>query len=399
MSFQKKLLVFYLITSLGLSIISLATFLNIETIFHSIGYLGVALSLRTLSSCILGYNANYLIKKINILNSFILSFILGIISIFCIFIGFYNHNFIVLLFGIVLIGLPISLTTILLTITLRVASDDSSTFRKYSGSRELFFGFSRLLACLVTPIFLLKLGINVLVLSNLMIYLVGLGLLWSLDLKQFANEKIPDSFIKINHLILKSKDTWIFICQTIASLSLIALIPLLASSDQISLTKEFPPLLRQSLWSVEALTMILGSLIYILAKWSRNSGTIKAILMLNSVFLFLFLYFRQPTMIIIIVMLISMTMMLSFYIFRDDYVIAAGNDTRLIEAHAAFSSVMKDLICTISPVIISYMLVSFRLDVAILSILSVQLTLYFVYVLLLKSKDQLKAEIMIKDVL
>jgi len=392
MLFQNKLLRFYLITSLGLSIISLATFLNIDKYFHSIGYLGLALSLRTVSSCVLGYNANYIIKKINVLNSFILSFTLGIISIFCIYIGFYYHNFVILLFGIVLIGLPITLTTILLTITLRMASDDSSMFRKYSGSRELFFGFSRLLACLLTPVMLLKISVSSLILTNLMIYLIGLCLFWDLDLKRFANENIPDSFIKINHLILKSNDTWIFICQTIASLSLIALIPLLASSDQISLTKDFPPLLRQSLWSLEAMTMIFGSLIYILAKWSRNSEIIKAILMLNSIFLFVLLYFRQPAMIIFIVMLISLTIMLSFYIFRDDYVITAGKDKSLIEAHAAFSSVMKDLICSISPVLLSYLLASFRLNVAILSILSVQLTLYFGYVLLLKSKNELKAK-------
>lgn len=387
MSFQTKLLGFYLITSFGLSIIGLATFLNVETIFHSIGYLGIALSLRTLSSCILGYNANYLIQKLNIRNSFILSFVLGIISIFCILLGFYHHSFLILLLGVVLIGLPTTLTTILLTITLRIASDNSNTFRKYSGSRELIFGFSRLLACLLTPILLLKIEMYSLISINLILYLIGLVFFFSLDLKQFVNEKIPVSFVKINHLLLKSKDTWIFMCQTMASLSLIALIPLLASSDQIPLTKDFPSLLRQSLWAIEALTMILGSLIYILAKWSRNNEIIKVTLMLNSLFLFLFLYFKHPIMIVVIIMLISMTIMLSFYIFRDDYVITARNDTRLIEAHAAFSSVMKDLICSISPVVLSYMLIHFKLDVAIVSILIVQVALYIGYVLLTKSKD------------
>jgi MFS family permease len=397
MTFQKKLLGFYLITSLGLSIISLATFLNIEIVFHSISYLGIALSLRTLSSCILGYKANYLIQKININNSFILSFVFGMISIFLIFLGFHYHNFLLLLLGVILIGLPITLTTILLTITLRIASDNNSTYRQYSGSRELIFGFSRLFACLFTPILLLKIGINNLISVNAVIYLIGLALFVGLDLKRFANEKIPNSFIKMNHLILKSKDTWIFICQTIASLSLIALIPLLASSDQISLTKEFPPLLRQSLWSVEAFTMILSSIIYLLAKRSKDSETVKAILMLNSAFLFLFLFFRQPIVTIIIVMLISITIMLAFYIFRDDYVIAAENDTRLIEAHAAFSSVIKDLICSISPVVLSYLLINFRLDMAILSILSFQLTLYIGYVFLTKNRvNKLQEDVVIE---
>lgn len=384
--FQNKLLSFYLITSIGLSTISIATFLSIETIFHSVGYLGVALSLRTLSSCILGYNANYLIQKINIYNSFLLSFSLGILAVFCILFGFFYHSFLTLLLGVILIGLPLTLTTILLTITLRVTSNNSVTFRKYSGSRELVFGLSRLVSCLLTPFFLLKIGINKLILSNFLIYLMGLAFFFFLDLKQFNNKKIDDSFVKINQLIFKSHDTWIFICQTIASLSLVALIPLLASSDQMPLTKELPTLFRQSLWSLEALTMILSSLIYVLAKWSRNSETIKALLMLNSVFLYLFLYFKQPIMIVLIVMLISITMMFSFYIFRDDYVIAAGNDTGLIEAHAAFSSVIKDLICSISPVVLSYILINFQLNMAIFSILIAQLTLYIGYFLLIKNK-------------
>ena len=394
MSFQKKMLSFFLVTSIGYSITSIATFLSIETVFHSIRYLGMTLSLRTLFSCLLGYKANHLIQKINIKNLFILSQVFGLISVISIYLGFYFHTFSIVFFGIILIGLPTTLTTILLSITLRLSSECSIMFRKYSGSRELVFGASRLLACLAAPLILLKANISYIIFFNLVTYSIGLMFFVSLDLKRFINEKIADSVIKINALILKSKDTWRFACQTLASISLIALVPLLASSDNISLTQDLSPLLRQSLWSVEALTMIFGSVIYLVAKKLRELESVKVILMLNSVFLFLFLYFKQPYMVVGIVMLISVLMMLSFYIFRDDYVISAGENIRLIEAHSAFSAIMKDLICSVSPVMLSYVFTKFTMDIAIWMLLTIQFILLIGYLFL--SKDNIDA-VLIKD--
>lgn len=386
MSLQARLLVFYLITTLGYSVTSLATFLSIESNFHSMGYLGAALSLRTLSSCIFGYKANHLIQKINIRNSFICSFVFGLLSIGCIFSGFYYHVFLMVLFGLVLLGLPSVLTTILLTITLRISSKNENTFRKFSGSRELVFGFSRLFACLLAPILLLILNIKDIIFANLITYIVGLLIFFSINFQVLLAEKTLKPAIEIRHLIFKSRETWLYICQIASSMLLIALIPLFASSESIFLTKNVPILLRQSLWSVEAVTMVMGSAIYIIAKHVRENEGIKAILMLNGMFLLLLLLSSQAWVIVAVAALISFSIMLSFYIFRDDYVVNAGNDTRLIEVHASCSAVIKDLIASVSPMLLTFLLAGFRLEIAISLILFIQGGLYFSYVVLTKTR-------------
>lgn len=58
---------------------------------------------------------------------------------------------------------------------------------------------------------------------------------------------------------------------------------------------------------------------------------------------------------------------------------------------------MKDLICSISPVVLSYVLINFRLDVAIVSILIVQSALFTGYMFLTKNKNRELKKVMITD--
>lgn len=132
--------------------------------------------------------------------------------------------------------------------------------------------------------------------------------------------------------------------------------------------------------------MILGSSLYLMAKKMRNNEALKLILMLNSAFLFLFVFFSQPIMVVAIIMLISMSIMLAFYLFRDDYMIHAGKDTRLVEAHAAFSSVARDLICSVSPVVLVCIFTNFSLSVAFFIIFIFQAILCAIYLFFISRK-------------
>lgn len=386
MSLQNRLLLFYLITTFGYSMTGIATFLSIDKTFHSIGYLGIALSLRTLSACIFGYLANHIIKRIDIRRSFFCSLALGLLSIICVFSGFHFNNFFIVLIGLVLIGLPSTLSNIFLTISFKISSESSFFYRKYSGSRELVFGIARLIACLVAPFLIYKFNLNIVIFANLMAYLLGIVLIININFKPISNAKSCDPVIKINYLMLRSKETWMYILQISSSMLMVALIPLLASLNQISLTIHLSPLIRESLWSIEAITMILAGFIYLIAKKAGNNEIVKLLLMLNGSFLFFLLYIKQSILVVAIIMFISVLMMLSFYLFRDDYIVNAGENTRLIEAHAAFSSVMKDLICSISPVILSIVLTSFSLDITISIILLIQTSCYCTYFFLSKRK-------------
>lgn len=388
MSFQNRLLLYHFLITIGYSIASLATFLSIESTFNSLEYLGVALSLRTLSSCIVGYKANFIIQKLNIRNSFVLGLALGLIALTSIFYGFHYHNFIVVVLGIILVGLPFTITSILLTVTFRYFAEENTLFRKYSGSRELMFGIARISACLLVPFLLIKFDIKTILLLNAVIYAICIFIVLNIDLTPFIKDKLSIPAIQLSNLIFKSKDMWIYICQIFSAMFLIALVPLLASSGKIAFTKEIPQLMRQSLWSIEAFTMILSSAIYLIARKVRGSEVIKTGLMLNSIFLFMLLFVEQPYMVIMIVMFISTLMMLSFNIFRDDFVIRAGSDHHMIEAYAAFSSVMKDIISSISPVILTYLFSTFKLNMVITMIFMIQFVCYLAYVFLVKNKSR-----------
>jgi len=380
-----RILVYFVLSSIGCSVTSLATFLSIETFFHNVSYLGAALCLRTLSSCLFGYYTNRIIYNIGFKKSFILVQLLCLISSFIIFLGFYYQLFFIVLIGLIMIAFPIVFSNILLTISFRINVKTDTEYRKYSGIRELLFASSRLLACLLTPILLVKFNLNLIFTINIVTTLVGSYFLLNLDTHNLSKDSHLKTPIHLNKLIFHSKDTWIYICQTTSSFLLAALIPILASTSHISLTNEFSPLLRESLWSIETLTMIAGSSLYIFAEKFIRGNLTQIILMLNGIFLIPFLFSTNMLCVLICLMLINASIMVAFYIYRDDYVINAGSNKRVIEAYASFSSVQRDLICSISPVLITYLFANYNVSNTIYLIISLQLFLFILFSLIKKS--------------
>lgn len=377
MALAQKTLGFFIFATLGSALASLGAFLSIETYFHSIKYLGMALSLRTLSSCLFGFNATSLIQKLGLKNSFFVSQFIAFFSLAVLFTGFYYHQFYIVLLGLILIGLPITFSTILLTITFKMASSENNIYRKYSGSRELIFGIARLCACLLAPLLLFKFNLDVILTICCLLFVISGMFLLGVHLRNLTEEHSSKPVLRISSLI-SSRNTWIYVCQTTASFLLAALIPILASSNNISFTQHLPPLLRQSLWAIESITMILASAFYLLANQFRNNNLVKTVLMLNGFLLTLILLSTSPAMIMLVVTLISISMMLSFYIFRDDYVITADNDAGLLGAHAAFSAVQKDFIYSISPVLLAYLLTNYFLQDVIVIVLVIQFTFFII---------------------
>lgn len=388
MSLPKKLLIFHLIITLGYSITGLAAFFSIEISFHKISYLGLALCLRTFSACIIGYMANILIKKFGIRKLFLGMITSWIAALICMFYAFDLSNFLFVIVGIILIGVVAALNTILLTIAFRLISENNISYRKNSGSRELFFGFARLIACLITPPLLLAFDTKMIFLINAIICLTSISFFINLNVMQLEQVKTPEKnkAIKVHYLFLKSRDTWTYMCQIGSSWMLIALIPLLSSSNQIGFVNELPIALKQSLWSIEAGMMIFSSMLYLLSRRLCASEIAKAVLMLNSLFLFPLLFFLNSIMVLIIAAVISASIMVSFYIFRDDYIIAAGKNRELIDAHSALSSVIRDLMCSISPIILSMAFNNLKLHIMIFVILMLQFSLYIGHLLIAKNR-------------
>ena len=126
MHFYILLLVFFALTSLSSTISSIAALLQINHVFDGFAYLGAALSLKMLSSSIFNYHGNFFISKLGIRRSFFLSQIWGILTLLLICLGFFLNNYTILLLGIISTSLPLSLVSILMTISFKVLNSTSS---------------------------------------------------------------------------------------------------------------------------------------------------------------------------------------------------------------------------------------------------------------------------------
>ena len=156
-------------------------------------------------------------------------------------------------------------------------------------------------------------------------------------------------------IALKYNATWVYSIKLLSSMLLISFIALIASSKNFFHLKHIPELFRQSLWSIEAFAMIIGSSLYVFLRKSTILNSSQPILLLNSITLVLIQITPSPLTLILTNFLLSLLIMLAFYKFRDDYVLSAGSNSELINGFSAFSLAQRDLVCTLSPVILSYL--------------------------------------------
>jgi MFS family permease len=358
LSFSSRCQIFFIIAAMCSSFSSLCIFLNIESFFYKITYLSIALSFRTFLSSIFGYFSPNILDKIGVKKSLILSQIFSLILLILLMLGFYIHNLFLVLTTTILTGLSFTLLNIVVTICFRLDIEATKYFRKNSARRELSFGLSRLTGCLLVPVLLYKINIyNIIIMiaiGHLFVIFLILGTTFP-EKKRTLIKSNKFSFISIRKNITKLK----FIFQLTAGLLLIALIPLLASSSNIPLTHQFSIVTRQLLWSVEAITMIMGGIIYLLSKKLYSNKILSIILLFNSFLLFLPIFSNNLVIIFTMCGLISFLLMLVFYIFRDNYILLAGNDPVKIKEHTSFAFALKDFICALSPLYLTCFLTKF----------------------------------------
>jgi hypothetical protein len=375
----KNLFIFYLITTFGTVLSSIATFLSIETYFHSTYYLVLALSFKTLAACLFSWKANYLIKKIGVNNAFKLSQLLGCLILVVLFVGFKTNNFSVVNIGIMLISLPSTLAAILMTIALKVTSSADEHYVRGSANRELVVGVASLMGAFLSPILLYITNIYIVLLVDFMTYILGYFLI--LRVKIAETSKIDDSNSLVPVLdaqLAKARGTFNFICKTSASLLLVSFIPLIAASNHIDLTKDIPEIVRQSTWVVDFLTAIVAGFIYLNWSFIKKSLAIKNVLVLNSLVFIALLFYKNIYIILIVSLFISFTSYLSFQRFRDEYIICAGDNHDRIRIYSSFSIFQRNFIFFISPLLMGPMLTNLSLVWVFIISLLIQLFIYTV---------------------
>lgn len=363
---------------------SIASFLSIESIFSSTTLLAFALSLKTLASAVFSFKAERLIKILGLRNSFLYSQLFGCASLCVLYYGFKESNVILTMCGIMLNSLPGVLVAILLTIIIRTNSANDNCYRGLSAKREIIAAVVLLIASICAPLLLWCYNLNYALAIDFVSY--SLGLLLLINFKLNLNNTIePKQTQTINNNqkieIFKSSHTWTFILQTIASLALIGLIPMIASSSKLPLAANLNDHLREFLWISEAITALLASTIYFYIKNKINSEIFKCSLMLSSIFLFCFSINSSIYTLLIFCTIISLITSLSFMKFRDDYVLSAKNNGIYVIHYSSFSFFQKNIMSFISPLVISVFYTHFNRYYGNLIFIFIQLFTIFLYII------------------
>ena len=365
------LLIIFFFTSFVSALCSIGVFFSIDLVFHSAGLLASSLSVRTLSTALFSYRANILIKKYGTCNSYVLSQVAALMTVLVLWLGFHYKVEWVVFMGVLLMGIPLTLTTVLLTITFREHHNEAHDFRRQSGLREFVFGLGRLLACVLTPILLLKTNITIIFVFFVLGCIVNLLLIPILNFNNMGVLQL-DNVIHFNYQALTKPATWVYVTKLLPAYILVAFVALVASSNQLSFTQHMSDYQHQMLWALEALMMMLGSFIYVrYKKWSNYY--LESLLIFNTVLLVPLLWVANVTMLSFVIMLTSLTLYFSYYQFRDDYILSAGESKNLVDVYAGFSVLFRDLVCTISPILLSILFMRHSLSVVIVILMAIQL--------------------------
>lgn len=379
-SLQNRLILFFFVTSFGSALSSVATFLSIEHYFRSLILLGIALSIRTLASAVFSYVANDLIQRLGLMWSLLVSQIFGCGALLVLFLGFHFDIFIITILGIVLTGLPSTFVAILMTIVLRISSDNSALFRKYSGKREVVFGVSMFLSTMLAPVLLWKFNLNFVLLIDSLSYVIGFIILLKFTIRDpITLEEDNTKPQALRRILLTSKNVQEYVLKTSASLLLAGLLPLLASSSQIQFTMDMPTLMRQWLWSIEDITAISASLLYLFLSIIRKYKFFDLIVMLNGAWLIIAALLTHNYSIIISVIVICLLTDFSGQKFRDDLIISAGSNSNLVKSYSALSSFQRNFIFFVSPILLSFLISYTTIKVDVFIIILIQVSLYIMY--------------------
>lgn len=379
---QNRLILFFFVTSLGSALSSIASFLSVEKYFESLILLGLALSVRTFASAVFSYKANAIIERLGLVKSLLVSQIFGCLALVVLFLGFHFDTFIITILGIILTGLPSTFVAILISIILRISSSNSDLFRKFSGRRELVFGVAMLISSILAPVLLWKFSLNFVLFIDVISYLTGFILIVNMKIDKPIPEQENKKSLPLRTHVLASKSAQDYMIKTSASLLLAGLLPLLASSGKIQFTMDLPVLIRQWLWSIEDITAISASVIYLFFAIFRKQKFFEIVVMLSGIWLFVPIIFSYKYSIVFAAAIICLLTDFSGQKFRDDLIISAGEDENLIKANSALAQFQRNFIFFLSPILLSILLTYTNMFLTVATIIFVQLSLYIMHKLI-----------------
>jgi MFS family permease len=343
---------FFATTSLGSILSATATFLNIDSAFHSVIYLGFALGLDTL---LVGLSAPYMVKVIarfGLWKTTLTTQLLGILFLTVLAAGFRWSNFPLLMLGLLLGGFPSLTLVVASNVTMRSLTNNEESYRKSQGSLSVIRGCGMLFATLTAVWLKHRIGITGIYIFDGATFFIASLLLLSprCGFKNMWNDSLREKEPSHNKFSFRNRNLLIATASLIALYSLIGLPPLIAGA-KTALSKEIPDNMRQIMWSLEALAFLLGGYLY--RRWSkfREAPGIPFIFWLNGLFLLPFFFWSQIWLIIVSTFLLCLTFTLGFSKIRDDLILS-NSGVSWVETVTGHLSLVSNLMMSISPFLI-----------------------------------------------
>ncbi len=362
-------------TSLGSLSSLVIVFTQINNHFKITWALPAALALRTVFSVLSG---NFLKNHLYRYSTRWLLFFaesIGILSIVFLYIGFDSKRIILILIGISVAAIPSNFFNVGLSYYLKTLKINNEEYIKLSGFKEVIFGVVFILSAALAPLLYSISSIYTIFLFDLGTYILSIIILISykpfslnggettennpINISLFSIEKIK--FASSNYLLM------------ISSLLTISILPLVAG-DHI-LSKQYVSSLKHYFWVAEGLPILIGGLIYSrLYNIISSNFMIKYSLGINATILLLISIGSSIFSLFITLTILSLIIHITFMILRDDLLLTCRN-SKEVSYFSATSSIIRSIMCTLSPFVISYIFVENTALTAIYTIIAIQLFL------------------------
>gem|GEM_PF-6046542 len=372
----RLLFLFLAITSLGSLFSSLATFLSLEQKFGSQQTVAFALSAKTVAMLVTSYIAPVILNLLAEKRSLILSQISGLVSIALLLVGFNYSSQACAILGICTSGFTLALMNIAFVSELSYAVRDQEDFRKQSGKRTMLIGFLFLAAALLVPITLQYVSLNSIFCFDGITFVASMPFVMLLpDVPAGSRSQSSDIFSVLRFSF--DRRAIRFLIPVSAGLILAGILPLSSSSGQFFLSSGLTKSVRELGWAIEAGGMILTGFVY---KWlvQKKHWSARVVLPLNGFALLLALVSQSAISVFFILAAISLSASLCFQIFRDDLLISAAAHQAETRTASAFSELVRSLLFSISPVLLSFFGARYGIDM-IYGFIALQVALLLVW--------------------
>ncbi|MGE3607940.1 MAG: hypothetical protein AB7I27_00030 [Bacteriovoracaceae bacterium] len=348
------LLAFYFVTSFGSLLALISTFLAAESIFGSLSHLAIALSLRTIVSLCSSFFAPKIFSHFGIKKTLVIAEIFGIFSLGILYLGTTKVNFLMAVIGLSALALPANLASQGVISLVKLNCTDGTRFSTLSAFISKWLGMADIVGGLLSPILFLSVKLDGIYLIDLLSYLIGLSLLIFF---KSSNEASIGSDKKIISLFqFLKKDNFSHIQFLFGTLALIGMVPILSGSGNFQAhfgTGLISKSQLHVLWATEGVGFLISGFIYN----NRNLRLKLFPLFLISIIpLSIAVLLKNYYLLIFACIWITISYDVLFKARRDEFLLRSKNIAKdVIETTASFS-IIKSLFCSVSPLLIVFLL-------------------------------------------